>query len=908
MKDQKNTMQSSADDLINPVRMSSNSNEQPVTKRQRIDGVESATITHTTTKSAINQAAVAGATKLMQQKSPPDILQNHDLDHAGEMIVTATDHRRQSWMSDSDENDGDSDDSGNVAHIVLPTNGELNALLRIQYEYPDVVQTGIEHVGASRKVESTPPRPSQTTMTNNIAGSQSTNVRTSGDDAEIFQASLQCQCLCNIDERTLRRLFESPFHRDENGSKRFVPIVEWPADQLIQYLSNAQFLLDICSKQNAKGQICQRILDVCDALVENDQNIVDEIFQLYEYNNKFVQFFAGRTLASCLVFAKDKQDLYDGWLTSLVANLTANTGNYATLRNIKFSLEIILRILEWRDMEEHPLEDSVTIDGRALGSDEQSFALPLIVPSIENNYFAMQFDGDATRESGAATLPSAHRHESHSNASNFAATCQLQNLTDSESFDTTELKLNILCALKMKWSYLVDNMAVRTEQLSTAYEEFAESTILIFLNLWERIISVQANLSVDSTLPFHEKLTVFHDMLINVKLPMTIYKQILTLFNESLCYGTTLALQSVLPEETNKLANEIFNSVKSQHIFNSLPKPTPVESMHDIGFIGSERPTIVYSVDDATPAIVLANNDSSFDATISTIPHTVGDNTLLQKLILLILKSIAVTVKPVRGDDSSDSSMDGCSSTSSTEFEAYQATVQIERATRDVLKKLNQFIKNRFDHHPETHFSKMIVHLFADQDDYLIEAMVCMLDTTTAFLPRHSHDGVGNLRPNRNQFRVLIDMLSPVYLFLEFLELISNKTELLLDLLISNETCFLLYLLRFLKYVRNDWLAFRDRCNDWPAAAVTAVNTSATYQNQRQLGNQATAGTAANVPLNETLAMPVVDRVMSVLIRLRMQIQRLVLQKLFPYDITPITELLHQCENLYEGNNDADLF
>lgn len=915
MKEQMNTTQSSADDSINPVRMSSmvSSNEQPVTKRQRIDGVESAGI-HATAKSAINQL-----------KTTPDILQSHasvDVQRGAVETVTRAGavHRRESWMLDSDENEDDDDDdddngdesdsSGSATHSFLPTNGELNALLRIQYEYPDVVQTGIKKT--EKKVKKSTSLPTQT-LTHSMADNQSAHNRPI-DDVDLFQECLQRQCLCTIDEPTLRRIFESPFHRDENGSKIFVPIVDWPAEQLIQYLSNVQFLLDICSKQNARGQICQRIWDVCDAFVDNEPNMVDEIFQLFEYNDKFVQFFAGRTLAGCLVFAKDKQDLYDGWLTTLVANMTTNTGSYASLRNVKFSLEIILRILEWRDLEEHPLEDAVNIDGRALDNDDASFSLPLIVPPIENNYFAMQFDADG--QDGAAIAPTP-ADRSHSNNSakdaNSAMACQLQSFTDSESFDTTELKLNILCALKTKWSYLVDSMAVCTAQLSVTHDESAESTILIFLNLWERIISVQANLSVDSTLPFHEKLPVFHEMLISVKLPMTIYKQILTLFNESLCYGTTLALQSVLPEETNKLANEVFNSVKSQRIFSSVPRLAMAESSNDFGFGGgyggsSERRTIAYSVDDAAPAIVLANHDNSFDATSPVPQNTTADNTLLQKLILLILKSIAVTVKPVRGDDSSDSSMDGCSSTSSTEFEAYQATVQIERATRDVLKKLNNFIKNQCDHHPETHFSKQIVHLFADQDDYLIEAMVCMLDTTTAFLPRHSHDGAGHLRPHRNQFRVLIDMLSPVYLFLEFLELISYKTELLLDLLISNETCFLLYLLRFLKFVRNDWLAFRNRCNEWPAAA----NAIAIGQSQPQQANQTVSTMAANASsladdTNSALAMPVVDRVMSVLIRLRMQIKRLVLQNLFPYDITPITELLQQLENLYEGN-DNELF
>lgn len=549
-------------------------------------------------------------------------------------------------------------------------------------------------------------------------------------------------------------------------------------------------------------------------------------------------------------------------------------------------------------------------------SDDEQYTLPLIVPPIENNYFAIQFhENGATllsRDAAATattTPTTASNHQNqlnntndiHANSNAQISSCQLQFLSDSESFDTTDLKLNIVSRLKTKWSYLVESMAQRTRQLGNSnssshrnsIDDYTESIILVFLNLWERIISVQANLSVDSTLPFHEKLTTFEDILVTGNVPITIYKQILTLLNESLCYGTTLALQSVLPEETNILANKIFNCVKSRSIFNSLPQSTATP-MNDIGFIGYKRPTIAYSVNSLQPSIVNHPNNSSSTSTIDHQSSSV-DHTLLQKLVLLILKSIAVTVKPVRGDDSSDSSMDGCSSTSSAEFEAYQATVQIEHATRNVLRKLDEFLKNKLDHHPGTHFSKIVVHLFADQDDYLIEAMVCMLDTTIAFLPRHSNSSIANLRPSRDQFLTLIDMLGPVYAFLEFLQLISNKTELLLDLLVSNETSFLLYLLRFLKYIRSDWLTFRDRCNDWPAAD--------------------SGGSRSNNPrtIDEDTAMPtlamasVLDRAMSVLIRLRLQIERLVLQSLYPYDITPIIDLLHQCENLYEGNEN-DLF
>lgn len=225
------------------------------------------------------------------------------------------------------------------------------------------------------------------------------------------------------------------------------------------------------------------------------------------------------------------------------------------------------------------------------------------------------------------------------------------------------------------------------------------------------------------------------------------------------------------------------------------------------------------------------------------------DKTLLQKMVLLVLKSVAVTVKEIRSD-SSDSSID------STDYEAFQDMVVIERSIRDVMKKLENFMKNTLEFHPESHFSKILIHLFGDQDDYLIEAMVCILDVTVGISFRN------------NAFPELVAILNPVLTFLEYLKMISNSEDLLLDLLISNETCFLLYLLRFLKYIRLNWPMFVASCNLADSDSGTNCLESA----------------------------------MGVLTRLRQLITRLVSMSLYPYDISPVLRLLESCEDMYAGN------
>uniref|UniRef100_A0A1B0B1X8 Protein lines n=1 Tax=Glossina palpalis gambiensis TaxID=67801 RepID=A0A1B0B1X8_9MUSC len=679
-------------------------------------------------------------------------------------------------------------------------------------------------------------------------------------DMREFEESLTKQCLCGVSERMLRKPFQSHYSLDANGQKRIANLNEWPTNKLLQFLSNLQLLFDIYLKQNSKGFICARIMDVCDALIRNDHHLIDEIIVLAGYRNPYVQFLASRVLASFLVIAK--QDMDDDWLKKLVDNLfNFDRLDYMAVQKVHFSLEIIKRIVEWKDIDLHPLEDEIVdthINMEAsssnaaanrsadvfLNSHHGYLHFQTQQPTLERNYFAVHYrSSDSLVDNSSRESPetSTSYNAYHNTATLYGdmgsqcafpsaalSGCHLITLTDSESFDTTHLKCITIKILENKWPALVKNMSILIE--SHLDIENAEHCILNFLQLWENIISVKANLSIVETLPFYAQLDKF-EMLLNQNLSCTVYKQILCLFNEALCYGSTLALQDMLPDETCVLARQIVTHVKDSPILESLPRRHP-ENV--VGFIGFKRKPIIY--ENGT-----LQRHYSCDATSSVL--SAGDviemdKTLLQKMVLLVLKSIAVTVKAIRSD-SSDSSID------TTDYAALQEMVLIENSIRAVLIKLESFIKHTLEFHPECHFSKILIHLFDDQDDHLIEAMVCTLDVTITF-------------------PALDSMLNPVYTFLEFLKMVSNSSDLLLDLLVSNETCFLLYLLRFLKYIRANWPMFVRSC--------------------------------------DALGSNMLDEAMDALIRLRLQISRLVSRQLYPYDISPVLRLLENCEDLYQGN------
>ncbi|KRT82597.1 hypothetical protein AMK59_4290 [Oryctes borbonicus] len=615
--------------------------------------------------------------------------------------------------------------------------------------------------------------PEQSRFISNISAvsnsdySELTELDIEGDNLDLFQNYLIKQCLCAISERTLRKPFEGHQITDSNGT-RIALLCEWPLNKILQFLSKLQLLFDVYLKQNNSGYICSRIVSICDMIIRNEYNLIEQIISLHDMRNNYLNFLSSKVLSSFLIIAKT--NINNEWLETIFNFLTMEPTDYVKMN---FALEIIKRVVEWKDVEIHVLEESQSC------------------------------------RDGAST--SSSQHTEHN-------TCTTVTYSDSDSYDTSAIKGLIIKGLESKWPELINRI-----QYLISHNDCVESQtcILTFLALWESTISVKANLSVIDTKPFYTHLEVFVGLLHNA-LPPIIWKQLLSLFNEVLCYGSTLALQDMLPDDTCQLAHLVVRYVKDFRLLDCLP------------FRRNEGLTV-----------------HSFVGTIasSQATQTNIDKTLLQKLVLLVLKSVAITIKETRSD-SSDSSV------GSDDFDFYQDMQLIERSIRDVLKKVDVFIKNSLDFHPETPFSKVLIHLFSDQDDYMIESMVCTLDITVGISYRNA------------VFPDLISMLNPVFSFIEFLRIVSHDNDILLDYLINNETCFLLYLLRFLKYVRRNWSKFVNSCCD--SSATTRDNE--------------------------------LDNTMTVLIRLKMQINRLVAGNLFPYNINPVLRLLEVCEGLYEGN------
>lgn len=554
-----------------------------------------------------------------------------------------------------------------------------------------------------------------------------------------LQTDLLQQCLCNVPESSLRKPFTSATVETSTGEYRTQVLAEWQSDRCLEFMSTLQLLFDIATRQNTRGIMCSRIKDIIESLSRNEHGIIDQMIDLSATEDKFVAFAARKALAMFFIVAKDSVDPV--WLDRLTMTLV----NSNSADQMLFHLDVLKRVMEYKDGTEHPTEDA------------------------ENN------------------TTSSH--------------CVTVKIHNPERFDTTCIKAMCVKALEAQWT----SIFYKFDMIMRSYSAQDESVVITFLNLWESIIAVKANLSVIDTKLFYsqlENMVIF----LNGSLPRIIWSHLLALFNEVLCYGSTLALQDLddLPNEPCTLAELVVRAVKERRILEALPY------RHGVGQFGGGSGA--------------------------------GDRPLLQKMVLLVLKSVAIKIKTARSD-SSDSSI----SSESEDFDADRAYV--EHNVRSTLRSLDQRVKALMPYHPEMPLSQWVVKLFDDQDDFLIESMVCCLDVARSLFFQG---------PVYNE---LSSMLSPTLTFVQFIRTVCYDSNVLLDYLISSETCFLLYILKFLRYLRRNWIDFVHSCG-------------------RELGD-----------------------IMRVMNDLRSSIDNMVSKALFLYDINPVLHLLEECCEFYFVGN-----
>ena len=229
-----------------------------------------------------------------------------------------------------------------------------------------------------------------------------------------------------------------------------------------------------------------------------------------------------------------------------------------------------------------------------------------------------------------------------------------------------------------------------------------------------------------------------------------------------------------------------------------------------------------------------------------------------------------------------------------------------------------------------------------DIDCSITQLLICTLSVALCSCQRDAY-------PQSQHMSEYLEQLCPHGLFVTFLQDTAWDHHFLLDLLTSPETCFPTYLIKYLRYTHRSWPAFCEACRQLPSlteeendpslsstrspsecphsnsvevhsnridetrtevqdgvpVATMGLVEYSDSESDRSEDNSADIGTEQALDMvsdDEGPCQPNagLDRVMSVLIRLRLAVERLQCSELFPYNAQPLLAVLEQCEHLYD--------
>lgn len=282
-----------------------------------------------------------------------------------------------------------------------------------------------------------------------------------------------------------------------------------------------------------------------------------------------------------------------------------------------------------------------------------------------------------------------------------------------------------------------------------------------FMEVWQRLVSIRSNLGITSCREsiIHTQSLVRQVFQGEEKLES--WKRKLDILNEVLCYGSTLALQGEMPDELSAIAQSIVREViKAKGMSKTLPIRQP--TAHP--FLGQM-------------SIETDEEENGKTSEISKL--------LVQNVSLLLLKSMAVTLREATSCSSGEESDSSHASRGCLDEEEVALIEKNMTFALNTWQKWIMEIKQEMAQE-ESPFVESFIDIFVDQDDALIEALLCLLDI---------HVALSVLSSSGNQSEC-----HPITLFEHFMERCSWDTSIIIDFLLSNETCFLLYFLRFIKF------------------------------------------------------------------------------------------------------------
>ena len=154
---------------------------------------------------------------------------------------------------------------------------------------------------------------------------------------------------------------------------------------------------------------------------------------------------------------------------------------------------------------------------------------------------------------------------------------------------------------------------------------------LYFYDIWKALVAVNSTLPFSAMRDFVSPALLMVDNLPN-ETELTIKWKQLDVLNEILCYGSTLAIQSDIPVEASEIAQRLLRRAQTESFFEQFHVPSS-----PLGIAGN------------------AKIQSHIDEGCISMP-------VLQKIVMLYLKAVAVVVREAQAISSSDESDSSLSS------------------------------------------------------------------------------------------------------------------------------------------------------------------------------------------------------------------------------------------------------
>lgn len=647
---------------------------------------------------------------------------------------------------------------------------------------------------------------------------------------ELVEEGMLDKCLCKLPQTDLV-LYLDTLLRREKSEQTFL------LTNLLAWLGQT-FHEDLLT-----GEVCSMVQRLVNHLLNNVQFLQVLLEHLLE-DDPYSQYSSCQAICSLLPLSFCGQDIALGTtkilLNELIGRLKFTSSSEVASLPVALSEVPVSASVTTSTANGHGrLEASYDSVSATLSPDLMSFAcgdstdcLLLEESSLHEQSWILRTLSEFVSHGG--------KQRDDGNPINHPIGCNVTKLEDEMLCQELQVKCLVLTALGPVWPRFAATLAdttlkstarVKDNTLAAQHRVSYITYLTEGFRLWKSLITIRANLNFVDSRSFAAHL---HQPLysLQVNTPACIWRSLLDTVSECLCYGSTLGLQSIPPEEPCQLAHTLIRLVRFENFLSRVPFG------QSIGFGGTATSTAaVWTTSGGEGRLTGSEGDQVVEAGEERY-----DKGLVQKMVLIILKSVALTTREARVDSSSgesDSSVSSRGSGSSCSSDL----IIIERNMSGMYKQLDVWIKSVLPVLPDSSLQNNLLHLLQEQDDVLIEGLLCLLDTHIALhVPARDTQMVFSTCPTAG--------------FIKFISIVGGDSSVLLDFLVSNETCFLLYLLRYLKYIVKDWTLFVSSCAE---------------------------------SYNSTL---------EVILNLRSSISRLLDKELFPYNIGPVYKLLQKVEEL----------